>query len=138
MSESEGGWHSSWQRPQEGAWKQAPDGTWYKDAASSPQPVAPRPAQFVTGAPGSGKAIAALILGIGGLTFFPFILSVLALVLGYQARAEIDRAGGAATGRGQATAGIVLGWVGVAIFVLMIALVVGLAVSVGAAQIPLG
>jgi hypothetical protein len=30
----------------------------------------------------SGKAVTALILGIGGLTFFPFVLSVFALVLG--------------------------------------------------------
>jgi Domain of unknown function (DUF4190) len=139
MSETEGGWQSSWQRPQEGEWKQAPDGTWYKDTGSAPKPAAPtapapqpaapawgqsHPGQFVPASGvASGKAVAALILGVGGLTFCPFVCSVFALVLGYQARAEIDRAGGARTGRGQATAGIVLGWIAVAIFVLLIALV---------------
>ena len=160
--DSEGGWQSSWQRPQEGEWKQAADGTWYKDTGSAPPaaspewrtapeapaqpPVAPawnqapaqppaapnRPAAptFASPQPASGKAVAALILGIGGLSFCPVVLSVFAIVLGYQARAEIDRTGGRIAGRGQATAGIVLGWIGVAIFVLFLGLIVlGLAVG---------
>jgi hypothetical protein len=158
--ESEGGWQSNWQRPQEGEWKQAPDGSWYKDTSGAappppttsweqrpeapvpntsweqrPQPPAPASRERTPGvvaAPGasSGKAVAALILGIGGLTFCPLILSVFALVLGYQARAEIDRSGGAVGGRGQATAGIILGWIGVVFLVALIALIViGLAVG---------
>ena len=58
-------------------------------------------------------AIAALVLGIVG--FFP-----LALVFGYMGRNQIDRSGGRQGGRGLAVAGIVLGWVGVAFFVLAI------------------
>jgi hypothetical protein len=55
---------------------------------------------------------------------------VCALVLGYQARAESAPAGGRLTGRGQATTGIVLGWIGVAFLVLFIGLVIlGLAVG---------
>ncbi len=155
--ESEGGWQSNWQRPQEGEWKQAPDGTWYKDTGSAPprpasdwgqRPEAPpAPASWARTqagwvqpqpgsgyvaptTPASGKAIAALILGIGGLSFCPLVLSVFALVLGYQARAEIDRSGGGLGGRGQATAGIVLGWIGVVILVAFIALIViGIAVG---------
>ncbi len=49
-------------------------------------------------------AILALVLGIlGG--------PVLALVLGYIARRQIDRSDGRETGRGLAVAAIVLGWV---------------------------
>ena len=59
----------------------------------------------------SGKAIASLVLGIIGLTGIPFVASLIALVLGYSARTEIraeHQKGGEL-----ATAGIVLGWVGV-------------------------
>ena len=63
----------------------------------------------------NGKATAALVLGICGLVVCPFVCSVLALVFGYQARNEIDAYGGRQGGRGSAVAGIVLGWVGIAI-----------------------
>jgi hypothetical protein len=135
--DNDGGWESSWQRPQEGEWKQASDGTWYKDTgaappAASPTFTPPAPPAVAPGTAARGKAVAALVLGVGGLTFCPVVLSVFALVLGYQARAEIDRAGGRLAGRGQATAGIVLGWIGVAIFVLILGLVIlGLAVGSG-------
>lgn len=66
-----------------------------------------------------GFAIASLVLGIvwlGGLG------SILALVLGYSAKSQIDRSGGRETGRGLAVAGIVLGWVGVAGLLLVLLL----------------
>src|SRR6476660_7906837 len=37
----------------------------------------------------SGKAIASLVLGIGGFVIFPLVLSILAIVLGRQAKREI-------------------------------------------------
>jgi hypothetical protein len=64
------------------------------------------------------------VLGILGLVFCPLICSVLALVFGYQARNEIDASGGRLDGRGSATAGVVLGWIGVAICVLFLILIV--------------
>lgn len=64
-------------------------------------------------------AVAAMIVGI---LWLYWIGSVLALVFGYVARAQIKRSGEA--GNGMALAGIVLGWIGVGIFVL---LVIGLA-----------
>ena len=64
------------------------------------------------------------MLGILGLVLCPFICSILALVFGYQARREIDASSGMMGGRGNATAGIVLGWIGVAFVVLFILLVV--------------
>jgi hypothetical protein len=61
----------------------------------------------------SGYAIASLILGIAGFMFFPLVPSILAVVFGRKAQEEIRR--GAATGDGLATAGIILGWVGIAV-----------------------
>ena len=62
-------------------------------------------------------AIASLVLGI---VWIYGIGSILALVFGYQGRNEIDRSNGTQTGRGMATAGIVLGWIGVGGLVLII------------------
>jgi uncharacterized membrane protein len=55
-------------------------------------------------------AILALVLGIVGGP-------VLALILGYIARRQIDRSGGSQTGRGMAVAAIVIGWVVLGILV---------------------
>lgn len=72
----------------------------------------------------NGSAIASLVLGIAGLVVFP-LLGVIALVFGYRARREIAARGEA--GAGLATAGIVLGWIGTALTVL---LVVGLVIFI--------
>ena len=74
------------------------------------------------GASTNGFAIAALVLGILGIMWFPpFIPSVLALIFGYKGKREIDRSEGRQTGRGLAVAGIVFGWIGVILMVLGIA-----------------
>lgn len=57
----------------------------------------------------SGMAIASMVLGI---VWIYGIGSILALIFGYQARKQINRTG--QRGTGMATAGIVLGWVGLA------------------------
>ena len=64
----------------------------------------------------NGMAIAALACGIGG--FFVFPASFAAVVLGHIARREIRRTGEA--GDGMATAGLVLGYIGTAIGILLI------------------
>lgn len=79
----------------------------------------------------SGKAIASLVLGLYWLLWLG---SILALVFGYQARAEIARSGGRLTGRGLATAGIVLGWIGMVMLlltflILILAVVAGMKMS---------
>lgn len=62
----------------------------------------------------NGKATTSLILGIVGLLICPWVLSILALVYGHKARKEIDGSGGRYANRSVATAGIVLGWIGIA------------------------
>lgn len=69
----------------------------------------------------NGFAVASLVLGI---VWFWGLGSILALVLGYVAKSQIDQSRGAEGGRGMAIAGIVLGWVGVAGILLMILLMV--------------
>jgi hypothetical protein len=70
----------------------------------------------------NGMAIASMVLGI---LWLYWIGSILALVFGYTAKKQIRERGEA--GGGMATAGIVLGWVGVGF--LALGLVVGLASS---------
>jgi hypothetical protein len=65
----------------------------------------------------NGMAIASMVLGI---VWVYGIGSILALVFGYQAKREIARSG--QRGSGVATAGIVLGWVGIAGLILAISL----------------
>ena len=86
---------------------------------SAPHPEPYSPART------SGLAIAALACGIAGLTVFPILASLAAVVLGIMARDEIGR-DPALGGEGMATAGLVLGWIGVALGVLGLLLVVGL------------
>lgn len=76
----------------------------------------------------SGMAIASLVCGIAAFVAIPIIGSVAALVLGYSARKEIERTPGL-EGEGYASAGIILGWIGVGLMILGIVLVIGLAAA---------
>jgi type IV pilus assembly protein PilA len=62
----------------------------------------------------SGMAIASLVCGIS------FVLFPIAIILGHLSLAEIRKAGGRLTGSGMATAGLVLGYLGLAIVPIMI------------------
>ncbi|MGH3566184.1 MAG: DUF4190 domain-containing protein [Pseudonocardia sp.] len=64
-------------------------------------------------------AVASLVLGI---IWIYWIGSILALIFGYQARKQIAERGDA--GGGLATAGIVLGWVGVGVLAIGVILMV--------------
>ena len=64
----------------------------------------------------NGFAIASLVLSIVGSG----IGSILGIIFGYKAKREIDASNGAQTGRGLAVAGIVIGWVTLALFVVWI------------------
>lgn len=67
----------------------------------------------------SGLAIASMVLGIvslacGGLGFL-LIPPILAVIFGNVALDRVAEGGGLVKGRGMAIAGIVLGWIGIAI-----------------------
>jgi hypothetical protein len=89
--------------------------------------TAPTSAPPVTRAPAvNGLAIASLVLGI---LWLYWIGSILALFFGHYAQRQIDESEGAQTGRGMATAGIVLGWSGVVVLCVLIAVSLALTVT---------
>jgi hypothetical protein len=63
----------------------------------------------------SPLAVITLIAGILGITLFPLIGSVVAVVVGPMAKREIDESGGMLGGQNIAQIGIILGWVGLAL-----------------------
>jgi hypothetical protein len=81
-----------------------------------PKPQAPQQTQAAP----DGKAIASLVLGIVGLTVLPFIGSILAINFG---RTSISNARKRGEGdSAMATAGVILGWIGVAASVIFFVL----------------
>jgi Domain of unknown function (DUF4190) len=68
----------------------------------------------------SGDAIAALVLGICGFVVCPLVCSILAIVYAQKAKRDIRASGGRVGGDAYATAGLILGWVGVGICVLTV------------------
>ncbi len=84
----------------------------------SPPPGSP-PGPWATPPPNSGKAIAALVLGILGIVSCQ-VLGIAAIVLGRQANDEIAASGGLLGGDGFAKAGVIMGWVAVALLVLTV------------------
>jgi type IV pilus assembly protein PilA len=65
----------------------------------------------------SGKAIGSLICGI---LFFFFPSAIVAIILGHLSLSDIRKAGGRLTGRGMATAGLVLGYGGIAVLPIVL------------------
>jgi hypothetical protein len=66
----------------------------------------------------NGSAVASVLLAV---LWLAGIGSVLALVFGYRARREIKNSAGSQKGSGLATAGIILGWIGIAILLIAVA-----------------
>lgn len=66
-------------------------------------------------------AVASLILGILGIPFALYLVpGSLALIFGNVALTQMRRASEPQNGRGMAIAGVVLGWISLAIFVVLI------------------
>ena len=86
-------------------------------------------------APNSAMAVASMILGIVGIVALPLIGSILALIFGYMARNEIRTSQGRVGGQGMATAGIIMGYIGIGISILLTIFVIGTFVFV-ATQLP--
>ncbi len=80
----------------------------------------------------SGAAVASLIFAILSYTVVPFLGAIVAVICGHVARGEIRRASGAMTGDGLAVAGLIIGYINLAILPLIIAvaLLAGLALPV--------
>lgn len=64
------------------------------------------------------KATWSLVLGILGIVCCGFFTAIPAIVVGHQAKQEIAATG--QTGEGSATAGVILGWIGVALTIVWI------------------
>jgi hypothetical protein len=67
-------------------------------------------------------AIVALVTGIAGLTVIPFVSSIVAVVTGHMARKEVRRTG--EQGDGLALAGLITGYIGIGLGVLVAILLV--------------
>jgi hypothetical protein len=81
----------------------APSAPW-----SSPGTIGPAPRQRV-----NGFAVASLVLGL--TCWCGFVTGILAVIFGNLALGRIARSEGHEKGRGMAIAGIVLGWVSIAV-----------------------
>ena len=74
--------------------------------------------------PTSTLAIVSLVSAILGFTFVPLVGTIVALVAGYMARNETRSIPPKASGDGLATAGIIMGWIQVALLVIGVCLTV--------------
>lgn len=88
-------------------------------------------------APNSTLAVVSLVTAILGFTFLPVIGSIVAVITGIMARREIRESNGMLSGDGLATAGLVLGWIGVAMTVLGLC-IAGVIIGLPLCLIPLG
>ncbi len=73
--------------------------------------------------PNSQLAIASLVSGILGWTLVPFIGTLVAIITGHMARSEIRRSNGQLGGDGMAIAGLVLGWISAALWIVGIVII---------------
>jgi hypothetical protein len=85
-------------------------------AAADPAPAQPAG----VGSQVNVLAIASVVVAV---LWFAGLGAVLALVFGYRARRQIKDSTGSQTGSGLATAGIILGWIGIAIVVTAVILI---------------
>lgn len=100
---------------------------------STPPPVLPPPAPPAAPAPPPAQqaappitstlAVISLVSGLLGWTLLPFLGSLVAVVCGHLARAEIRRARGNLEGDGLAVAGLVLGYLVIGLSLLIVAAV---------------
>jgi hypothetical protein len=77
------------------------------------------PAGSVSGKEINKKATSSLIGGILSLTLCGFIVGIAAIIVGKQAQAEIAASGGRQGGENRAKWGIIMGWISVALSVLV-------------------
>lgn len=74
--------------------------------------------QYSTAPPNSSLAIVSLVAAILGFTLLPFIGSIVAVITGMMAKKEIEESAGTLGGEGLAQAGLIVGWIGIALGVV--------------------
>jgi hypothetical protein len=116
------------QQPQQPQWQQP-----QQDQPQWQQPPQPwgqqQPYYYQAGPRTPGSATAALILGICAVTLCAPICGPLAIIYGHKARREVGNSDGALTGSGLGLAGIIMGWVAVALTVIVVLAIIGLAAN---------
>lgn len=85
----------------------------YQQYAPAGQPYGSAPRR-----PTNGLAIVSLVASLVGVTIVPFIGSIVGVVTGHMARRQITETG--EEGAGLATAGLVIGYVGVGLIVAIV------------------
>lgn len=124
-------------------WWQASDGMWYppqqaeQAAPAGPWGATPPPANPYAatpyGAPAyqarttNGMAIASLVCGVAG--FVTCISAIPAVILGHIARKQIRESGGTQQGEGMALAGLIIGYILIALLAAYVLFFVVLAAS---------
>jgi len=81
-------------------------------------------------------AIVSLSFGIAGYVVLPFISGIVAIITGHMARGQIRQT--SEGGNGLALAGLILGYINVALTVIVIGILVIVAVIIGAAAVQSG
>ncbi len=71
----------------------------------------------------STLAIVSLVAGLLGWTLLPMVGCIAAIITGHMARAEIRREPERLEGDGLAIAGLILGWLGIAVSVLAVVVI---------------
>ncbi len=94
-------------------------------------PPAPGSGSAPAGVSTSTMAVVSLVAGILGLSLLPLIGSIVAVITGPIAKRDIAASGGTQSGEGLATAGAILGGVGIGLTV------VGLCITGAAVLLPL-
>lgn len=88
--------------------------------------------QYPASAPTNSMAVVTLIAGIAGLTVLPFVASIVAVITGPMAKKQIAQTG--EQGEGMATAGTIMGWIGIALGVLALIAIILFFVFIAAAS----
>lgn len=83
----------------------------------------------------SSLAVISLISGIASFFILPLLGAIAAIITGNMAKKEIRQGAGRLSGEGMATAGLILGWINIALGV--IGLCIGLLVFLGIFSLPL-
>jgi len=119
MSKYPAGWHPVPNSDQERYWNGSlwTDAYRPKSGQISPQVNSPvYPGQLVVKPPTSGMAIASMVLGI---VWIYWIGSILAVIFGHISLSQM-RQNPSLEGRGMAIAGVVLGWIGIGVLLIII------------------